>query len=82
MKWVYVFILSLFSLLLLGEGIGLWTVLNQAEGTQFGIGLFGIDIKNDVFKENMPGYALGFSVASIIPIMVAGTIVIKDIHRK
>lgn len=82
MKWLSVIILSLFGLLLLEKGIELWAVLKQADGIQIGISMFGIDIKNHVFKESIPGYALGFSVASLIPIMVAGTIVIKGIHHK
>jgi hypothetical protein len=78
MKWFLVVLLSLFGFLFLDKGIELWTVLNQVDGNGIAISFLGVEVSEAVLKEKIPSYAFGFTVAAVIPILVAIYIVIKS----
>ncbi|MGA9226379.1 MAG: hypothetical protein WB217_08570 [Mesobacillus sp.] len=71
MKWLIVILLSILSILFLEKGIELWTVINHVDGDGIGISFIGMSISERVLIESIPGYALGFTIASLIPILVA-----------
>jgi hypothetical protein len=77
MKWVLVVLLSLFGFLFLDKGIELWTVIDQVDSNGIAISFLGFEVTDTVLKEKVPSFAFGFTVAAIIPILVAINIAIK-----
>ncbi|CAM3738933.1 hypothetical protein [Mesobacillus zeae] len=78
MKWVLVFILCGISLLFLSKGAELWFTL----GNPASISFLGVPINENVPKESVAGYALGFTVAAIIPVLVAVNIYFRAALKK
>lgn len=77
MRWGFTILLLLISMLFLVKGIELWSALGSVDGDGIGIKFIGVNINDHVLKENIPGYALGFSIASLIPILVAVNFALK-----
>ncbi|HAQ08366.1 MAG TPA: hypothetical protein DCR24_12920 [Bacillus bacterium] len=77
MRWLLIILLSVISILFLGKGIELWTIFNNVDGDGIGISFIGMSISEGVLKESIPGFALGFTVSSLIPIIVAINIAMK-----
>lgn len=82
MRWLFVFILSIISLLFLGKGIELWIDFVNVDVEGIKISFLGLNINEKVFQESIPGYALGFTVSALIPILVAINIVLKRENKK
>ena len=82
MRWLLVVLLSIISILFLGKGIELWSVLNNVSGDAIGISFIGMSISERVLKESIPGFALGFTISSLIPILVAINIAMKIKPKK
>jgi hypothetical protein len=78
MKWFIVMLLFLFGFLFLDKGIELWTVIDQVGANGITISFLGVEVSEGVLKEKLPGFAFGFTVAAIIPILVAINIAIKS----
>jgi hypothetical protein len=82
MKWIVSIFLLSFSLLLLLKGINLWTALGHADGSGIAISFIGIEISGRAGKEAIPGYALGFTIAGLIPLFVLANIFIRPLLLK
>lgn len=82
MRWIWVIVLVSFSLLFFVKGIELWSVADHIDGAGIGITFLGVEVSDTVMKSNIPGYALGFTVAALIPLMVAISIARKFIIVK
>lgn len=77
MRWLFVILLSVIGLLFLLKGIELWSMIGKVDGDGIGISFLGMGISDKVLNGSISGYALGFTVSSIIPILVAINIAIK-----
>jgi hypothetical protein len=77
MRWLMVILLSIISILFLEKGIELWSAIDQVDGDGIGISFVGLSVSERVLNESIPGYALGFTISSLIPILVAINIAIK-----
>jgi hypothetical protein len=82
MRWLMVLLLSIISILFLFKGIELWSAIDHVDGDGIGISFVGLSISERVLNESIPGYALGFTISSIIPILVAINIALKAKSRK
>lgn len=82
MKWLMVVVLSILSILFLEKGIELWTVINHVDGDGIGISFIGMSISDKVLNESIPGYALGFTISALIPILVAINIALRMKPKK
>jgi hypothetical protein len=82
MRWLMVLLLSIISILFLFKGIELWTAIDRIDGDGIGISFIGLSISERVLNESIPGYALGFTISSIIPILVAINIALKEKSKK
>ncbi|MCM3664274.1 hypothetical protein M3204_07655 [Mesobacillus subterraneus] len=82
MRWLIVLLLSIISILFLFKGIELWSAIDHVDGEGIGISFVGLSISERVLNESIPGYALGFTISSIIPILVAINIALKAKSRK
>jgi hypothetical protein len=78
MKWFLVALLSMFGFLFLDKGIELWTVIDQVDANGIVISFLGVEVSDGVLREKLPSFAFGFTVAAIIPILVAINIAIKS----
>lgn len=78
MRWLLVILLSIISILFLEKGIELWIVLANIDGEGIGISFLGTSIIEKVFKDSIPGFALGFTISALIPLMVAINIALKS----
>lgn len=77
MKWLMVITLSILSILFLEKGIELWSIVNHVDGDGVGVSFMGMSIGEKVLNESLPGYALGFTVSALIPILVAINIALR-----
>jgi hypothetical protein len=77
MKWLMVITLSILSILFLEKGIELWSIINHVGGDGVGVSFMGMSISEKVLNESLPGYALGFTVSALIPILVAINIALR-----
>lgn len=77
MKWLLVMMLSIISVVFLFKGIELWSVIDHVDGDGIGITFLGFSINDRVLNESISGYALGFTIASIIPFLVAANIALR-----
>lgn len=77
MKWLWVLFLSIISVLFLVKGIELWSVVDNVDGDGIGISFLGLSISDRVLNDRIPGYALGFTIASLIPFLVAANIALR-----
>jgi len=82
MRWLMVLLLSIISILFLFKGIELWSAIDHVDGDGIGISFIGLSISERVLNESIPGYALGFTISSIIPILVAINIALNAKSRK
>ncbi|MBT2639532.1 MULTISPECIES: hypothetical protein [unclassified Bacillus (in: firmicutes)] len=82
MKWLWVLVLSIISVLFLIKGIELWSVIDHVDGDGIGITFLGFSINDRVLNEGISGYALGFTIASIIPLLVAANIALRAKIKK
>lgn len=82
MRWLMVLLLSIISILFLFKGIELWSAIDHVDGDGIGISFIGLSISKRVLNESIPGYALGFTISSIIPILVAINIALNAKSRK
>jgi hypothetical protein len=82
MRWLMVLLLSIISILFLFKGIELWSAIGHVDGDGIGISFMGLSISERVLNESIPGYALGFTISSIIPILVAISIALNAKSRK
>jgi hypothetical protein len=82
MRWLMVLLRSIISILFLFKGIELWSAIDHVDGDGIGISFVGLSISERVLNESIPGYALGFTISSIIPILVAINIALKAKSRK
>jgi hypothetical protein len=81
MKWIVSIFLLSFSLLLLKEGMNLWSAMGHVDGSGIGISFIGIEISAQVGKEAIPGYALGFTIAGLIPLFVLANIFFRPLLK-
>ncbi|KKK37786.1 hypothetical protein WQ57_11450 [Mesobacillus campisalis] len=81
MKYILSLFLLSFSLLLLIKGINLWSIMVHADGKGLAISFMGIDIVERVAKEAIPGYALGFTIAAVIPLFVFASMIFKPLLK-
>ncbi|WP_210365153.1 hypothetical protein [Bacillus sp. REN3] len=82
MRWVWILLLLFMGMMFLGKGIELWSALQDVSGSGVSIRFIGIHVSDHVLKESLPGYVLGFIMASFIPFMVAINLVLKKNTRK
>ncbi len=82
MKWLWVLVLSIISVLFLIKGIELWSVIDHVDGDGIGITFLGFNINDRVLNESISGYAMGFTIASIIPFLVAANIALRAKIKK
>lgn len=82
MRWLWVLLLSIISVLFLIKGIELWSAIDHVDKDGIGITFLGFSITDKVLNERISGYALGFTIASIIPFLVAANIVIRAKIKK
>lgn len=82
MRWLMVLLLSIISILFLFKGIELWSAIDHVDGDGIEISFIGLSISERVLNESIPGYALGFTISSIIPILVAINIALNAKSRK
>lgn len=78
MRWLMVILLSIISILFLEKGIELWSSIDKVDGDGIGISFVGLSVSERVLNESIPGYALGFTISALIPILVAINIAIKS----
>jgi hypothetical protein len=77
MRWVLVMLLSITGALFFIKGIELWSMIGKVDGDGIGISFLGLSVSDKVLNESISGYALGFTVSSLIPILVAVNIAMK-----
>lgn len=82
MRWLLVLLLSIVGVLFLEKGIELWSVIGKVDGDGIGISFLGLSIDEKVLNDSISGYALGFTISSIIPILVAINIALKIKPKK
>ncbi|CAM4005994.1 hypothetical protein [Mesobacillus thioparans] len=82
MKWLLVLLLTTVSVLFLFKGIELWSVINHVDGDGISVSFLGMDINDHVLNESISGYAIGFTVASLIPFLVAANIALRAKIKK
>jgi hypothetical protein len=82
MRWLLVLLLSIISVLFLIKGIELWSVIDHVDGDGIGISFLGFSINDRVLNDSISGYALGFTIASIIPFLVAANIALRVKMKK
>lgn len=82
MRWLFVIILSIISLLFLSKGIELWIDFVNVDAKGIEISFLGLNINEKVFQESIPGYALGFTISAFIPVLVAINMVLKRKNKK
>ncbi|WP_071459822.1 hypothetical protein [Bacillus massilinigeriensis] len=76
MKWLIVSILCCISLLFISKAAELWLMDQSIAEVSF----LGMSIGKHVARENFSGYALGFTAAAFIPLMVAANVLFR--YRK
>lgn len=82
MKWLWVLLLMIISFLFLIKGLELWSVINHVDGDGIGVTFLGLSVNDHVMNESISGYALGFTIASIIPFLVAANIALRAKIKK
>jgi hypothetical protein len=82
MRWLFVALLSVIGALFLLKGIELWSLIGNIDGDGIGISILGLSVSDKVLNESISGYALGFTVSSFIPILVAINIASKILSDK
>ncbi|RSD26186.1 hypothetical protein [Mesobacillus subterraneus] len=82
MKWLWVSLLSVISVLFLIKGIELWSIIDHVDGNGIGVSFLGFSISDRVATESISGYALGFTIASLIPFLVAANIALRFKMKK
>ncbi|WP_079509367.1 hypothetical protein [Mesobacillus jeotgali] len=82
MKWFGILLLTAISVLFLFKGLELWSVINHVDGDGISISFLGFIINEHVLNESISGYALGFTIASIIPFLVAANIALRAKMKK
>jgi hypothetical protein len=82
MRWILVLLLTTISVLFLLKGFELWSVINNVNGDGIQISFLGLRINEHVLNESISGYALGFTIASIIPFLVAANIALRAKMKK
>ncbi|WP_174733088.1 hypothetical protein [Mesobacillus harenae] len=78
MRWFFIIILTAISILFLSKGIELWSIAGQIENGGIGVKFIGIKIGGPVLRDSLPIYALGFSVASAIPVLLAINLFVRN----
>jgi hypothetical protein len=70
-RWIIAGILFLFSLLLLNEGLELWSFGTNVDGDGIGVYFFALEINDRVPEERIPSYAIGFFIWSLLAFIIA-----------
>jgi hypothetical protein len=80
MNRFFVLVFSLLGLLFLGKGLELWMALDKVDANGMTIEFLGIMVVEHVVKDSIPSFALGFTVAAVIPFLMATTFAIKSTY--
>lgn len=80
-RWIVLFFLGLISVLLVNKGFDLWSLGTNVDGDGIGVHFLGIEINDRVPEGNIPTYAIGFFVASIITLLIAIAFVGKTLLK-
>jgi hypothetical protein len=76
-RWVLSICFVLISILMILKGIDLWSLRTQVDGEGIGIHFLGLELNDRVMEASISKYAIGFFLASVLPILAA-FVLIKD----
>jgi hypothetical protein len=78
---IIIVLLSLITVLLVNKGLDLRALGSEVDGDGIGIYFWGLEINEQVPEESIPTYAIGFLVASLIPMSIAIALIGKKILK-
>ena len=74
-RWIVISFLALIIVLMVNKGLDLWSLGTNVDGDGIGVHFLGLEINDRVPEANIPTYAIGFFVASVITLLVAFVLV-------
>lgn len=80
-RWIVLFFLGLITVLLVNKGFDLWSLRTNVDGDGIGVHFLGIEINDRVPETNIPTYAIGFFVTSLITLLIAIGLVGKTLLK-
>ncbi|MBO1514108.1 hypothetical protein [Metabacillus bambusae] len=80
-RWIGFIFLAFITVLMFNKGIDLWFLGTNVDGDGIGIHFLGLEINDRVADENIPTYATGFFVASLITLLIAFAAVGKTVLK-
>lgn len=71
LRWFVSITLTVFTVLLIMEGIQLWSLGANVDGNGMGVYFLGMEINDKVPEGNIPSYAIGFFIAALCTLLLA-----------
>ncbi|MEK3808996.1 hypothetical protein MHB63_20905 [Bacillus sp. FSL H8-0547] len=69
-RWIVFTFLAFITVLMVNKGIDLWSLGTNVDGDGIGVHFLGLEINEQVPEANIPKYAIGFFVASVITLLI------------
>ncbi|MFT4414285.1 hypothetical protein ACLM5H_10550 [Fredinandcohnia humi] len=70
-RWIVAFTLMTFTVLLFKNGIDLWSLGTNVDGEGIGVYFLGFEVNDRVPEGNIPLYAKGFFISSLVAFFVS-----------
>ncbi|MGD6776758.1 MULTISPECIES: hypothetical protein [Bacillaceae] len=84
-RWLVSIALAIFTVLLMLEGLQLWSHGSVVDGNGIGVYFLGLEINDRVLEANIPNYAIGFFIAGLCTLLMSITsltrLLFKSISR-
>ncbi|WP_240948472.1 hypothetical protein [Bacillus sp. RO1] len=61
----------IFTILLISEGLQLWSYGSDVDGSGIGVYFLGLEINDRVLEANIPTYAMGFFIAGLCTLLIS-----------
>lgn len=74
-RWLVASVLILFGILMLNKGLDLWSLGTDVDGDGIGVFFLGFEINDKVPEGDIPSYAIGFFISSLVALIVSGAFV-------
>ena len=82
-RWLISIALLIFTVLLMSEGLQLWSYGSEVDGDGIGVYFFGLEINDRVLEANIPSYAIGFFFGGLCTLILAIIPIVKILlHSK
>jgi hypothetical protein len=80
--WIVLSFLTLITVLLIRQGLGLWSLGTDVAGDGIGVHFLGLEINDRVSEKNIPSYSIGFFICGIIAFLLTIPVVIKNFYKR